>query len=74
VLNNADDTAILSPTDSGSSGSTALWQYVLRYLPLRRHGSVLVTSQTKRTAIQVVEDCNIIAIELMRDIAAHALL
>ncbi|CAN9445301.1 unnamed protein product [Alternaria alternata] len=69
VLDNADDAAVLSPTDGG-----ALRQHLSRYIPSSRHGSVLVTSRTKRAARQVVEDSEIIPIEPMHDAAAHALL
>jgi aromatic ring-cleaving dioxygenase len=69
VLDNADDAAVLSPTDGG-----ALQQHLSRYIPSSRHGSVLVTSRTKRAAMQVVEDSDIIPIEPMHDAAAHALL
>jgi tetratricopeptide (TPR) repeat protein len=69
VLDNADDAAVLSPTDGG-----ALQQHLSRYIPTSRHGSVLVTSRTKRAAMQVVEDSDIIPIEPMHDAAAHALL
>ena len=75
VLDNADDAAVLSPTDDGSElSSSALQQHLSRYLPSSRHGSVLVTSRTKRAAMQVVEDSDIIPIEPMHDAAAHALL
>ena len=85
VLDNADDAAVLSPrprnnqrpqVDDGgdSSSSSALQQHLSRYLPSSRHGSVLVTSRTKRAAMQVVEDSDIIPIEPMHDAAAQALL
>jgi tetratricopeptide (TPR) repeat protein len=66
VLDNADDTAILSPTDGGGS---ALQQHLSSYLPSSRHGLVLVTSRTKRATMQIVEDNDIIAIEPMHDVA-----
>jgi hypothetical protein len=69
VLDNADDAAVLS-----AAGDGALQQHLSRYIPSSRHGSVLVTSRTKRAAMQVVEDNDIIAIEPMHDVAAHALL
>jgi tetratricopeptide (TPR) repeat protein len=69
VLDNADDAAVFSPKDS-----SALQQHLSRYIPFSRHGSVLVTSRTKRAAMQVVEDSSIILIEPMHIIAAHALL
>ncbi|RYN45932.1 hypothetical protein AA0117_g13493, partial [Alternaria alternata] len=69
VLDNADDAAVLSLTDSG-----ALQQHLSGYIPPSRHGSVLVTSRTKRAATQVLEDSDIIPIEPMHDAAAHALL
>jgi hypothetical protein len=69
VLDNADDATVLSPTDGG-----AFQQHLSRYIPSSRHGSVLVTSRTKRAAMQVVEDSDIIPIEPMHDAAAHALL
>jgi tetratricopeptide (TPR) repeat protein len=81
VLDNADDVAVLSPTDDGgklssdsNSAGSALQQHLARYLPSSTFGSVLVTSRTKRAAMQVVEDSDIIAIEPMHDVAAHALL
>jgi tetratricopeptide (TPR) repeat protein len=74
VLDNADDAAVLSPTDDGSKLSGALQQHLSRYLPSSRHGSVLVTSRTRRAAMQVVEESDIIPIEPMHDAAAHALL
>lgn len=81
VLDNANDAAVLSPTDDGSklssssnSSGNALKQHLSRYLPSSKHGSVLVTSRTKRAAMQVVEDSDIIPIEPMHDAAAHALL
>jgi tetratricopeptide (TPR) repeat protein len=81
VLDNADDASVLSPIDNSGklssdsySASSAIQQYLSRYLPLSRHGSVLVTSRTKRAAMQVVEDSDIILIEPMHDAAAHALL
>jgi hypothetical protein len=72
VLDNADDATVLSPTDNGSG--IGLQQHLSEYLPSNKHGSVLVTSRTKRAATQVVEDSEIIPIELMHDAAAHALL
>jgi tetratricopeptide (TPR) repeat protein len=73
VLDNADDAAILCPTDGGG-GSNALQQHLSSYLPSSRQGSVLVTGRTKRAAVQVVEDSDIIPIEPMHDAAPHALL
>jgi tetratricopeptide (TPR) repeat protein len=67
VLDNADDAAVLSPTHGGAL-------HLSRCIPWSRHGSVLVTSRTKRAARQVVEDSDIIPIEPMHDAAAHALL
>ncbi|KAF9730017.1 TPR domain protein (kinesin light chain) [Paraphaeosphaeria minitans] len=72
VLDNADDAAVLSQADGG--GGSALQQHLSRYLPSSRHGSVLVTSRTKRAARQVVEESDIIPIEPMHNAAAHALL
>jgi hypothetical protein len=72
VLDNADDAAVISSIDEG--GSSALQHHLLEYLPLNKHSSVLVTSRTKRAAMQVVEDSDIIPIEPMHDAAAHALL
>jgi tetratricopeptide (TPR) repeat protein len=72
VLDNADDAAVLS--QAGGGGGSALQQHLSRYLPSSRHGSVLVTSRTKRAARQVVEESDIIPIEPMHNAAAHALL
>jgi tetratricopeptide (TPR) repeat protein len=70
------------PTDSctddsdcgGSTSTSGLQRHLSKYLPLTRHGSVLVTSRTRRAAIQIVEDSDIMLIEPMHDVAAHALL
>jgi tetratricopeptide (TPR) repeat protein len=86
VVDNADDTGVLSARASDSraddgggnssskSSSGVLRQQLSRYLPLNRHGSVLVTSRTWQAAIQLVEDSDIISIMPMDDAAAHALL
>jgi tetratricopeptide (TPR) repeat protein len=73
VLDNADDATMLSPTDDGS-GIGLLQQHLSEYLPWNKHSSVLVTSRTKRAAMQVVEDRDIMLIKPMHDTAAHALL
>lgn len=79
VLDNADDAAVLSPPSSSSQKAQAggddgaLRQHLSRYLPPSRHGSVLVTSRTKRAALQLVEESDIIPIEPMHNKAAHAL-
>ena len=90
VLDTADDADVLSPRvsnnqrsqahngsggkDSTDGSSGALRQHLLRYLPPSRHGSVLVTSRTRRAAMQVVEDSDIIPIEPIDNAAANALL
>ncbi|THZ11723.1 hypothetical protein D6C89_10883, partial [Aureobasidium pullulans] len=90
VLDNADDATVLSPppsngqtwsedniTDGGTGGgssSSALQQHLSRYLPPSTHGSVLLTSRTRRAAMQIVEDSDILPIEPMHDATAHALL
>ncbi|KAF2865795.1 hypothetical protein BDV95DRAFT_506340, partial [Massariosphaeria phaeospora] len=57
-----------------SGGGSALQQHLSRYLPSSRHSSVLVTSRTRRAAMQVVEDSDTVPIPPMHDAAAHALL
>jgi tetratricopeptide (TPR) repeat protein len=87
VLDNADDATVLLPpsssgqtssegngTDGGSSSSRVLSQHLSTYLPQSTHGSVIVTSRTRRAAIEMVEDSDILTIEPMHDVAAHALL
>ncbi|KAL5371985.1 hypothetical protein DPSP01_013848 [Paraphaeosphaeria sporulosa] len=83
VLDNADDIAVFSARASGNrtdggncdcSNGRALQQQLSRYLPTNKHGSVLVTSRTKRAAMQLVEESDIISIGLMDDAAAYALL
>ena len=69
VLDNADHADVLS-----SAGGGVLQQHLSRYLPPSRHGAVLVTSRTKRAAMQVVDDSDILFIEPMDDTAAQALL
>lgn len=73
VLDNVDNKAVLASADNTSS-SSVLQQHLLGYLPSSRHGSVLVTSWTKRAAMQVIEDSDIILIKLINNEAAHALL
>ncbi|TIA27933.1 hypothetical protein D6C78_10968, partial [Aureobasidium pullulans] len=91
VLDNADDATVLSPppsdgktwsedniTDGGTRGdgsSSALQQPLSRYLPPSKHGSVLLTSRTRRAALEIVDDdSDILPIEPMHDATAHALL
>jgi tetratricopeptide (TPR) repeat protein len=90
VLDNADDANVLSPspsngqswsedniTNSGTSGgssSSALQQHLSTYLPPSAHGSVLVTSRTRRAAMQIVDDSDILPVEPMHDSTARALL
>jgi tetratricopeptide (TPR) repeat protein len=91
VLDNADDATVLSPppsngqtwsedniTDGGTGGgssSSALQQHLSRYLPPSTHGSVLLTSRTRRAALEIVDkDSDILPIEPMHDATAHALL
>ncbi|KAL1603478.1 hypothetical protein SLS60_005065 [Paraconiothyrium brasiliense] len=81
VLDNADDAAVLSPppsntdadNDSNSNNAT-LRRQLSRYIPPSTHGSVLVTSRTRRAATQIVEDDDVILIEPMHSAAASALL
>lgn len=49
-------------------------RHLSKYLPPSRHGSVLITSRTRRAAMQMVENSDVILIEPMHDAAAHALL
>jgi tetratricopeptide (TPR) repeat protein len=86
VVDNADDAGVLSarasdrpksPAENGGSADNstgALAHHLSRYLPPSRHGSVLVTSRTKQAALQLVEDSDVVLIEPMDDVAAHALL
>jgi tetratricopeptide (TPR) repeat protein len=84
VIDNADDAAVLSPPSCDSQNTPAdnsadgcggaLRQHLSRYLPASRHGSVLVTSRTRRAAMQVVEESDIIPIEPMHNATAYALL
>ncbi|KAH8722559.1 hypothetical protein GQ44DRAFT_622318, partial [Phaeosphaeriaceae sp. PMI808] len=79
VIDNADDAAVLSPLPSGhqklqADSGNILREHLSRYLPQSRHGSVLVTSRTKRAAKEIVEYNDIIPIEKMHDAAAYKLL
>lgn len=76
VIDNADDTAVLqsSANNSTNDGRNILKHHLSRYLPPTRHGVVLMTSRTRRTALQMVEDDDIIPIESMHDTDARALL
>jgi tetratricopeptide (TPR) repeat protein len=82
VLSPPPSNSQTSPTDSctddsggGASTSTRGPQRRLsEYLPPSRHGSVLVTSRTRRAAMQIVEDSDVMPIEPMHDAAAYALL
>lgn len=89
VLDNADDAAILSPSDEfngqQSTPSDAndgcresepihkLQQHLSEYLPPSKHGSVLVTSRTMPAARQIAEHNDIISIEPMVDTATELL-
>jgi tetratricopeptide (TPR) repeat protein len=78
---NAESTALCSSRSSESQKSqthdgsgVALRQHLSRYPLPSRHGSVLLTSRTRRAAMQIVEDSDIIPVEPMDGAAAHALL
>jgi len=69
VLDNADDTAVLSrPLTKAPPRS------FLSYLPRTRNGSVLVTSRTRSAALHLVEQSDIIPVESMDDASAQILL
>jgi hypothetical protein len=83
VLDNADDASVLSArasnsqTDNSSGNSSsrgALQHHLSRYLPPSRHGSVLVTSRTRRAASQLINNSDIIPIKPIDTAIAHTLL
>lgn len=84
VFDNADDLDVLGlqssneevsqARNSGDCGGGAPQQQLLSYWPPSRHGSVLVTSRTRRVAVQLVDDSDVIPIGPMDHAAAHALL
>jgi tetratricopeptide (TPR) repeat protein len=87
VFDNADnadkpDNAALCSSPLGDSQKlqthdgtgVALRQHLSRYPLPSRHGSVLLTSRTKRAAMQIVEENDIILVEPMDSVAAHTLL
>jgi hypothetical protein len=82
VLSSPPSNSQTSPTDgctdeSGGSaiaGGSDLQRHLSEYLPPSKHGSVLVTSRTRRAAMQVVEGKDVMLIKPMHDAAAHALL
>jgi tetratricopeptide (TPR) repeat protein len=83
VLSPPPSNSQTSPTDgctddSGGGGSSistsGLQRRLSEYLPPSRHGSVLVTSRTRRAAMQIVENSDVMLIKPMHDTAAHALL
>src|SRR5690242_17336117 len=71
VLDNADDPGILSAPQDGNGATpkmgenSILQNHLSRYLPECSHGSLLVTSRTKRAALELVEESDIISIEPM---------
>ncbi|KAF2008317.1 hypothetical protein BU24DRAFT_360624 [Aaosphaeria arxii CBS 175.79] len=76
VLDNADNTGVLSPISSQSAKANraSVQRRISSYLPPSSHGSVLVTSRTRRAATQIVGDGDVIPIEPMDDAAAQNLL
>lgn len=77
VLDNADYIEVLQSSAKGvgnSDSRNALKQHFINYLPRSKHGSLLVTSREKSAALQLVDDNDIISIEPMDKVAAHALL
>jgi tetratricopeptide (TPR) repeat protein len=78
---NPDDAALCSSSLGDSQKlqthdgtGVALRQHLSRYPLPSRHGSVLLTSRTKRAAMQIVEESDIVTVEPMDGAAAHALL
>ena len=87
VIDNADDIDVLSTplsndqrsqadhdSNTSNANSHALRQHLSRYLPASSHGSVLVTSRTRRAAMHIVEASDIILVKPMDHAAAQALL
>ncbi|KAI9761339.1 MAG: hypothetical protein M1840_001963 [Geoglossum simile] len=77
ILDNVDDADfLLKPpvmTQEAQEGglSSGFAQSLLRYLPLSRNGSILITTRSRNMALKLVEESNIIAVEPMDK--AHAL-
>jgi hypothetical protein len=83
VLSPAPSNSQTLPTDgctndsgsgSGSTSTSGLLQHLSVYLPPSRHSSVLVMSRTRRAAMQIVEDSDVMPIKPMHYAAAQALL
>jgi hypothetical protein len=79
ILINADDSAALlrssgsnHKTQTGDGNNTPP-HHLSVYLPHSKNGSILVTSQTKSVALQLVEESDIILIEPMNDPSAQVL-
>ena len=77
VLDSADDVSFLIETstmsenkrDGGHTGYA-----LLHYLPMCEHGSILITTRSKGTALSLVDDSDIIVVKPMDYIHALALL
>jgi tetratricopeptide (TPR) repeat protein len=79
VLDNADNAAALTlpasddPKTQASSGEGYRPRF-LSYVPQSRNGSVLVTSRTRRVALQLVEERDILSVEPMDNTSGQELL
>jgi tetratricopeptide (TPR) repeat protein len=74
VLDNADNAAALTlPATQASSGEGSRPRF-LSYVPQSRNGSVLVTSRTRRVALQLVEERDILSVEPMDNTSGQELL
>ncbi|KAF2242295.1 TPR-like protein [Trematosphaeria pertusa] len=80
VLDNADDARfLLEARSAGRDGPTndlevRSSQPLVTYVPQCKNGSVLVTTRSRNVALQLVEECDIVAVEPMDKKDAQALL
>lgn len=68
-MDNADDTSFL--VDSPGADNDSKTHSLFKCLPECKHGSILVTSRSKRAALQLVEDGDVIDVHRMPE--EHAL-
>lgn len=67
VLDNADDATFLTERKGGLRSR-------LGFLPVCPHGSIIVTSRSRKAALELVDDADIVTLERMEDGPALALL
>lgn len=79
VLDNADDAGYLfesavASVDAQADGVESIHKRLIDYLPTSEHGSIIITTRTRKVALRVIDERNMIVIQPMASQLAVLLL